>query len=111
MGGKQKRTVSSLPIHGSTVLVRSDLDVPIVHGSADPESLRPAVKTIQYLLNRHNKVVIIGHISRPDGYDAAFSTKLIAKTLANLLGVPVYHIGAITSHKAMMAINSHPLSL
>ncbi len=108
MGGQIKRSVTSLPIHGETVLVRADLDVPIIHGSADRVSLLPATATIRYLLKRNNKVVVIGHISRPDGYDAKFSTSLIAKTLANLLGVPVHHVGVVSGHKAMMAIKCAP---
>lgn len=108
MGGRIKRSVTSLPVHGETVLVRADLDVPIIHGSADEHSLRPAALTIRYLLARANKVVVVGHISRPTGIDEAFSTRLIAKTLANLLGVPVHHVGALTGHKAMMAIKRAP---
>lgn len=84
------------------------MDVPIVNGSADMASLRPAAATIRYLLGRNNKVVIIGHLSRPDGNDESFSTRLVAKTLANILRVPVHHVGAISSHKAMMAIKSAP---
>ncbi len=109
MGGQIKRSVSSLPVHGQVVLVRADLDVPIVHGSADPDSLRPVVATVKYLLSRHNKVVIMGHIQRPNGADPMFSTRLLAKTLANLLANPVHHVGAISSHKAMMAIKQAPL--
>lgn len=108
MGGQIKRSVTALPVHGETVLVRADLDVPIIHGSADMASLVPAAATIRYLLQRNNKVVVIGHVSRPDGVDAQFSTRLIAKTLANLLVVPVHHVGAISSHKAMMAIRRAP---
>lgn len=108
MGGHIKRSVTSLPVHGDTVLVRADLDVPIVHGSADEQSLRPAALTIRYLLERANKVVVIGHISRPSGADDAFSTRLVAKSLANVLGVPVHHVGALTGHKAMMAIRRTP---
>lgn len=108
MGGQIKRSVTALPVHGETVLVRSDLDVPIIHGSADEASLRPAAMTIKYLLRRHNKVVVIGHVSRPDGNDALFSTRLIAKTLANLLHVPVHFVGAISGPKALMAIKRAP---
>lgn len=108
MGGKIKRSVTALPVHGETILVRADLDVPIINGSADTASLMPAAKTVRYLLQRNNKVVIIGHMSRPDGYDAQFSTRLIAKTLANLLRKPVHHIGAISGPKAMMAIKRAP---
>lgn len=108
MGGQIKRSVTALPVHGDTVLVRADLDVPIIHYSADELSLRPAAMTIRYLLDRNNKVVVIGHISRPNGYDGQFSTRLVAKALANLLRVPVHHIGAISGPKAMMAIKRAP---
>lgn len=108
MGGRIKRSVTALPVHGETILLRADLDVPIVNGSADRVSLMPAIATIRYLLGRGNKVVVIGHISRPDGRDAQFSTRLIAKTMANLLHVPVFHVGAVSGHKAMMAIKRAP---
>ncbi len=108
MGGHIKRSVTALPVHGETVLVRADLDVPIVHGSVDPSFLRPAIHTIRYLLAHSNKVVVVGHVSRPDGIDESFSTRLIAKTLANLLQVPVHYVGAVTGSKAMMAIRRAP---
>lgn len=108
MGGRIKKSVTALPVHGETVLLRADLDVPIINGSADMASLKPAAMTIRYLLQRNNKVVVIGHVSRPDGYDEQFSTRLVAKTLANLLGAPVRHVGAISSYKAMMAIKRAP---
>ena len=108
MGGRIKKSVTALPVHGETILLRADLDVPIIRGSADAASLEPAAMTIRYILSRNNKVVVIGHVSRPDGYDARFSTRLVAKTLANLLRAPVHHVGAISSHKAMMAIKRAP---
>ena len=48
MGGHIKRTVSALPLRNKVVLLRADLDVPLVRGVADPEHIKKSIlKPIQ----------------------------------------------------------------
>lgn len=60
MGGRIKRTVTSMPLKGKVVLVRADLDAPLVRGQADMAYVQKAVPTLKYLLRHHAKVIVIG---------------------------------------------------
>lgn len=108
MGGRIKRSVSSLPVRGETVLLRADLDAPVIGGVSEKALVTSSVPTIKYLLDRGNKVVIIGHLSRPHGHDKAFSLKPAAKPLANALGVPIHFVDGTTGPKVAMAIKHAP---
>jgi phosphoglycerate kinase len=63
------RQLADLPdLKGKTVLVRSDLDVPMTNGQIDSDfRIRKAVATIKYLIEHKAKVVIVAHLGRPDG--------------------------------------------
>lgn len=84
-----KQTIRDVPIEGKTVLVRADYNVPLdskgrVH---DDLRIRASLPTIEYLLERGCKVVIISHLGRPDGKpDKKYSLRPVAKRLATLLG-------------------------
>ncbi len=53
---------------GKRVLVRADLDVPLLHGQvADDARLIAALPTIKSLVEKKAKVIIIGHLGRPNG--------------------------------------------
>lgn len=108
MGGRIKRSVTSLPLDGKTVLVRADLDVPLGTRGMQSSLVAHMLPTLRYLTARHCKVVLVGHISRPDGFDVAFSTKPLAKLLANQLQLPVHYIGAVTGPKVRMAVKRAP---
>ena len=108
MGGQIKRTVSSMPLRGKVILLRADLDVPIVRGRADAAQVKKIVPTLRYLIDHHAKVVIIGHLSRPEGRDPQFSVKPVAVALANALGKPVRFVDAAIGPKATMAVKRSP---
>lgn len=108
MGGQIKRTVTALPLKGKVVLVRIDADAPIVHGVADPDHLKGSLTTLRYLVKHHAKVVVIGHLSRPESVDDDFSLKPVAQTLANILGVQVRFVDSAIGPKAKMAIKRAP---
>ena len=84
-----KQTIRDVPIEGKTVLVRADYNVPLdskgrVH---DDLRIRASLPTIEYLLERGCKVVIISHLGRPEGKpDKKYSLRPVAKRLATLLG-------------------------
>jgi phosphoglycerate kinase len=76
------------------VLVRVDFNVPIEHGGiVDDTRIREAVPTIQYLVERGARVILITHLGRPDGQvDDAYRTTPLAERLGELLGRPVRHL-------------------
>ncbi len=68
-------------------LVRGDIDVPIHDGSVtDDLRLRSLLPTVNDLLDRGFRVIIIGHLGRPKGeVNEKFSLKPVAAHLSNLL--------------------------
>lgn len=61
-------SIDQSEIKGKKVLVRGDIDVPISNGLiADATRLEGIWPTLEYLLNNNNKVILCGHIGRPNG--------------------------------------------
>lgn len=108
MGGHIKRTVSALPLRNKVVLLRTDLDVPLIRGVADSEHVKKVLPTLEYLLKRQAKVVVVGHRGRPEGVEPEFTLAPVAKALANALGKPVRFVDAAIGPKATMAIKRAP---
>jgi phosphoglycerate kinase len=108
MGGHIKRTVSALPLRNKVVLLRADLDVPLVCGQADSEHIKKLLPTLQYLLKRQAKVIIVGHMGRPLGIEPEFSLAPVAKAIANALGKPVRFVDSSIGPKPTMAIKRAP---
>lgn len=88
-------------VAGSRVLVRSDLNVPLVtHGDdgtasaggviADDGRVRASLPTIAALAAAGARVVVCAHLGRPRGRpDPALSLRPVAERLQQLLGSPV----------------------
>ncbi|MER3390151.1 MAG: phosphoglycerate kinase [Microcella sp.] len=86
------RTIESLgDLAGRRVIVRCDLNVPISDGVvSDDGRIRASLPTLNALLHRGARVVVISHLGRPDGApDARYSLKPVAQRLSELLGAPV----------------------
>jgi phosphoglycerate kinase len=90
------KTADNLDVRGGTVLVRSDLNVPL-DGTAitDDGRIRASLPTIRDLLTRDAAVIVCAHLGRPKGDDYAArvaggpSLRPVADRLAELLGQPV----------------------
>lgn len=83
-----KKTINDIDIQGKRVLLRADYNVPLHDdGSiADDFRIEQSVPTVQALLDKHVKVVIISHLGRPEGkVDARYSLKNVASRLGELL--------------------------
>lgn len=79
-------TLESLDVTGKTVLVRLDLNVPMHAGRVtDATRITRIIPTLQYLLERHAKVVIMSHLGRPKSYDAALSLAPLVDALSSAL--------------------------
>lgn len=87
------KTIADLgDLRGKTVLVRSDLNVPLDGTTiTDDGRVRAAVPTIKSLLDGGAKVVVAAHLGRPKGApEAKYSLAPVATRLGELLGVPVH---------------------
>lgn len=86
-----KQTVRDIDLHGKTVLLRADYNVPLTKGSiADDYRIQQSLPTVQYLLKHDIKLIICSHLGRPKGkYDPALSLAPVAKRLQQLLDHPV----------------------
>ncbi len=76
-------------LKNKTVLLRVDVNVPIdekTHGVADCFRIDQIVPTIKLLMENGNKVILCGHLGRPEGKkDEKFTLKPVAEFLANRL--------------------------
>ncbi|WFG45775.1 phosphoglycerate kinase [Pseudonocardia alni] len=79
-------------VQGRTVLVRSDLNVPLDddRNITDDGRIRASVPTIQALSGAGAQVVVTAHLGRPkNGPDEKLSLAPVAQRLGELLGAPV----------------------
>jgi 3-phosphoglycerate kinase len=82
-----KQTIRDIDLHGKTVLLRADYNVPITDGKiTDDYRIKQSLPTIQYLLDQNVKLIICSHLGRPTGpNDTAHSLFPVAKRLQQIL--------------------------
>jgi phosphoglycerate kinase len=91
------RTLTDLDVRAKRVLVREDLNVPIVRQGpddavtiADYARIDAAIPTLQWLMERGARTIVLSHLGRPDGRpDARFSLRPVVGPLAQRLGTHV----------------------
>ncbi len=85
------RQLGDLQVEGKKVLVRADLNVPLNEQLeiTDDNRIKQFLPTLQLILSKGAKVVLMSHLGEPAGRDAAFSLKPVARRLAELLGSDV----------------------
>lgn len=101
------RTLADLPdLSFKRVIVRCDLNVPL-DGSkiTDDGRILASIPTLNYLLERGAKVIVISHLGRPDGSPVAkYSLEPVAKRLAEVLSSPVAFCPTTTGPEAASAV-------
>jgi phosphoglycerate kinase len=79
--------LDDLVVEGRTVLVRSDLNVPIEDGQiTDDFRIQAAIPTYELLLERRARVRVCSHLGRPKGKDPALSLEPVARRIAETTG-------------------------
>jgi phosphoglycerate kinase len=88
-----KRTIADVDVQGRTVLMRVDFNVPLddFQQITDDLRIRMALPTIESVLKRGGKLVLMSHLGRPKGKgpDPKFSLKPVAVRLSERLKRPV----------------------
>jgi len=78
--------VTDLEVEGGRVLVRADLDVGEEMSGSDTDKLKTILPTIEYLVSRRFKVILVGHRGRPEGkVDGKLSLLPVSERLQQLL--------------------------
>lgn len=108
-----KKTIVDLPesaLHGRRALVRLDLNVPLDENGeiTDDTRIRASLPTIQYLLQKGARPVLLSHLGRPKGKpDPKYSLEPVACRLQELLGCKVEFVESTDTDEAIKA--SHEL--
>jgi 3-phosphoglycerate kinase len=81
------RTIKDINVSNKRVLVRVDFNVPQKDNGEVSNNfrIRSSLSTINYLLEKKAKVILISHLGRPKNKESKFSLKPVAKELEKLL--------------------------
>jgi phosphoglycerate kinase len=88
-----KMTVRDIDVIGKRVLVRVDFNVPLdinTGAITDDSRIRAALPTINYLMERKAKIILLSHFGRPKGKVVeAMRLAPVARRLSEILSKPV----------------------
>lgn len=85
------RSIEDVDLESRRVLVRADLDCRVEGGEVtDASRIREALATLRHALNRRARLVVMGHLGRPQGRRLErFSLEPVGAALARLLDTEV----------------------
>lgn len=101
-----KLTVRDLDVAGKEVLMRVDFNVPMKDGVITNDArIVAAIPSIKLLLEKGAKLVLCSHLGRPEGtgFQADFSLKAAAESLAESLGQAVAFVPETIGEEATAA--------
>jgi phosphoglycerate kinase len=105
----RKKSVRDLPesiVRGKRALVRVDFNVPLDENGriTDDSRIRAALPTIELLLERGARPVILSHLGRPKGKpEQKYSLQPVARRLGELMGRKVTFVESTDSDEAAKA--------
>ncbi|AMV34308.1 Phosphoglycerate kinase [Pirellula sp. SH-Sr6A] len=105
-----KKSISAVDCKGKVVLMRVDFNVPQDDSGAitDDRRIRMALPSIESVVHRGGKLVLMSHLGRPKGKgpEPEFTLKPAADRLAEMLGKPVVFAGDTVGPEAEAAISN-----
>ena len=87
-----KKSISQIEVGGKRALVRVDFNVPLNKAGeiTDDTRITAAIPTINYLVEKGAKVILMSHLGRPDGKrKPEYSLAPVAARLGRLIQAPV----------------------
>jgi phosphoglycerate kinase len=104
-----KKTVRDIDVAGKRVLMRVDFNAPLNEKRevTDDSRIRAALPTIQYLLNKNAKVILVSHLGRPKGkVDEVLRLDPVDRVLENLLGKKVLKLDKVITEEVEQAVKT-----
>ncbi len=102
-------TLDDLDVAGRTVLVRSDLNVPLRDGVVEDDfRIRASLPTIRELRAEAERVVVCSHLGRPHGVDPELSMRPVGERLADLGGFGVVQAPGVVGAQVAATIAEAP---
>src|ERR1700716_3742755 len=81
------RTLDDIDVRGKTVLVRAELNVPVKDGKVtDATRIERLVPTIEALIAKGAKVIVMSHFGRPKGPAPSQSLRAVVEPLSRAIG-------------------------
>ncbi|MDD4625377.1 MAG: phosphoglycerate kinase [Candidatus Paceibacterota bacterium] len=82
------RTIQQIDVRDQKVLVRCDFNVPLDKNGNISDNFRilKTLPTINYLIEKNAKIILISHLGSPKGKDLKYSLRPVARELSRLLG-------------------------
>lgn len=105
------RTVKNIPVEGKRVLVRVDFNAPLTGDGqvGDDTKIKASIPTIEYLVERGAKVILVSHLGRPKGKVVeSLRVGPVAKKLSQLLGRKVLRSHQVTGPEVEKMAESLP---
>jgi phosphoglycerate kinase len=85
-------TIDDLAVAGKRVLLRADLNVPVKDGKVtDATRIERLAPTIEALIAKGAKTVVMSHFGRPKGVDPSQSLRPLAGSLSQAIGGKTVH--------------------
>src|SRR6266702_4451185 len=81
------RTLDDLDVSGKRVLLRADLNVPVKDGKVtDATRIERLAPTIETLIAKGAKIIVMSHFGRPKGVDPSQSLRPLTGPLSQAIG-------------------------
>jgi phosphoglycerate kinase len=102
------RTLDDVDVKGKRVLVRVDLNVPMVDGKvSDDTRIRAVAPTIKEIADKGGKAILLAHFGRPkDGPEAKYSLKQVVPAVAAVIGKSIGFVPDCIGPEAAAAVDS-----
>ena len=89
------QSIKGIDVTGKRVIVRVDYNVPITDGKIDDDTkILASLKTINYLLDKKAKIILLSHLGRikSQADKESHSLEIVAKHLSTLVSCGIYFI-------------------